>query len=204
MKLGETIATYDVDLALRGESGKFEVTTPTGETYYVISKANSSILKPELSSSHTYPQAFFIRKIAEPVALEKAAGTTLSTEAETATMPSGVPFLLENREQDGNSPAAANLMMAAGRTRDELPEVWTLDLVYSELEGGTEPPFASVCVKTAHGDHASDRRGISLTSRCGNFNELDVEIRKLQAQLDEICSRAKKKFYKTRAAAASA
>ncbi len=35
MQLGETIATYDLGLALRGESGKFEVTSPAGEIYHV-------------------------------------------------------------------------------------------------------------------------------------------------------------------------
>lgn len=43
MQLGETIATYDVGLALRGESGKFEVTSPVGEIYQVTCKANHSI-----------------------------------------------------------------------------------------------------------------------------------------------------------------
>jgi hypothetical protein len=43
-----------------------------------------------------------------------------------------------------------------------------------------------------------------MTSQCATFNELDSEIRRLQAQLDEIRSRAKKMFYKTQAFATSA
>ena len=39
MQLGEKIATYDVALALRGESGKFDVTSPTGEIYHVTRKS---------------------------------------------------------------------------------------------------------------------------------------------------------------------
>jgi hypothetical protein len=39
---------------------------------------------------------------------------------------------------------------------------------------------------------------------CTSFNEFDVEIRKLHAELDQIRSRARKKFYMAQAAAASA
>jgi hypothetical protein len=36
------------------------------------------------------------------------------------------------------------------------------------------------------------------------FNELDAEIRRLHAELDEIRARAKKKFYRAQASAAGA
>jgi hypothetical protein len=66
-----------------------------------------------------------------------------------------------------------------------------------------ELPSASICVKSAQEADSGETRA-SLTSQCGNFNDLEAEIRRLHAQLDEICSRAKKKFYKAHAAAASA
>jgi hypothetical protein len=51
MRPGETIATYDVGLALRGKSGKFEVTSPTGEIYEVTCNPNHSISNLEWSSN---------------------------------------------------------------------------------------------------------------------------------------------------------
>jgi hypothetical protein len=203
MQLGETIATYDVDLALRGESGKFEVTSPAGETYYVISKANHSILQPDMSGSRTYPQAYLIRKIAEPVSLEQASRTTSAVEPETAMPPSPTPFLLENRQPDDQSLANVELLGATPETPRQSSDLWNLDLFYAESDSGMELPVASICVKNAHEDDSSGTR-TSLTSQCGNFNDLEAEIRRLHAQLDEICSRAKKKFYKAHAAAASA
>ncbi|HEY6763546.1 MAG TPA: hypothetical protein VI386_02135 [Candidatus Sulfotelmatobacter sp.] len=43
-----------------------------------------------------------------------------------------------------------------------------------------------------------------ITRPCLNFIELDAEIRRLHAELDEIRARAKKKFYKAEAAAVGA
>ena len=40
MQLGETIATYDVALALRGENGKFDVTSPSGDVFQVTCTPN--------------------------------------------------------------------------------------------------------------------------------------------------------------------
>ena len=87
MQLGETIATYDVDLALRGEAGKFEVTSPNSEIYYVTRLANRLVAKAEPPASQTYPRAFLIKKIAESVALDEGA------EIDSAAMlkNSGVP-----------------------------------------------------------------------------------------------------------------
>jgi len=70
MQLGETIATYDLGLALRGENGKFEVTSPTAEIYFVTCKPNHSISNLEWAGSRTNPQPFLIRKIAETISLE--------------------------------------------------------------------------------------------------------------------------------------
>jgi hypothetical protein len=201
MELGETIATYDVDLALRGESGKFEITSPTSETYFVTCKPNHSILKPELAAERTYPQAFFVRKIAELISLEEKGRATPAVEEPTPASSSRAPFLLENREDE--LPTNADFLAATQETPGEAAEVWNLDLFYCESSAGMEQPSASIYAKGAREDD-SGKAGKLLTSRCGTYNELEAEIRKLHAQLDEICSRAKKKFYKAHAAAASA
>jgi hypothetical protein len=67
MQLGEKIATYDVALALRGEGGKFDVTSPTGEIYHVTCKSGHSITNLQWSGDGANPQPFVIRKVAEPV-----------------------------------------------------------------------------------------------------------------------------------------
>ena len=76
MQLGETIATYDVALALRGESGKFEVTSPSGEIFHVTCKPDHSISSLQWSGNQAGPQPFLLRKVAEPVSQEpgKTAG----------------------------------------------------------------------------------------------------------------------------------
>jgi hypothetical protein len=204
MELGETIATYDVDLALRGESGKFEVTSPTSETHFVTCKPDISSLKPELAGSRTYPQAFFVTKIAESISLEEQCRATSAVEEPTPASSSRAPFLLENQEDQSKLSATADLLDATPETARGAPEIWNLDLFYSDGTAGMEQPSASIYVKWADEDYPGDKPGKSLTSPCGSFNELDAEIRKLHAQLDEICSRAKKKFYKAHAAAASA
>jgi len=43
-----------------------------------------------------------------------------------------------------------------------------------------------------------------ITCPCLSFIELDAEIRRLHAELDEIRSRAKKKFYRAQASTAGA
>jgi hypothetical protein len=200
MELGETIATYNVDLALRGESGKFEVTSPNSETYFVTCRPNHSTLKPESAGSRTYPQAFLVRKIAESISLEEQGQATSGAEEPNPASSVRAPFLLENREVQHELPAKADLLAA---TPDAL-DVWSLDLFYSENDAGMEQPSAAIYLKTAHEGSSADKPTKSLTSPCGNFNELDAEIRRLHAQLDDLCSQAKKKFYKTHAAAASA
>jgi len=187
MRLGETIATYDVGLALRGKSGRFEVTSPTGETYDVTCKSSHSVSHLEWSSSGTDHSPFLIRRVAEvaPPAGTKATGTgMLEEESETGLSP--LPFVLERAAEEGHSSNAGNI-----------------ELVF--LEDTPETGQASACVylKSDLQDHASD--GVRwMTARCATLNELDCEIRRLEAQLDEIRSRAKKMFYKTQAFAASA
>ena len=143
MRIGETIATYDVGLALRGKSGKFEVTSPGGEIYEVGCKTNHSISDLEWSSNGTDHPPFLIRRVAA-----------------------------------------------------------SIELLYVEDDPGTGVPSACVYLKRKLQDHAVATE--TLTSRCASFNDLDSEIRRLQAELDEIRSRAKKMFYKAQAVAATA
>jgi hypothetical protein len=99
MQLGETIATYDVTLALRGESGKFEVTSPAGEIYHVTCKLNQSITNLECSENKSEAQPFLIRKVAEPVSMEP--GKTMPSgalESGSQPKPARTPFLIENQE----------------------------------------------------------------------------------------------------------
>ena len=141
MELGETIATYDVDLALRGESGKFEVTSPTSETYFVTCKPNHSILRPELAGSRTYPQAFFVRKIAESISLEEQCRATSAVEESTPASSSHAPFLLEIREEQGKLPANADLLAATPETPREFPRsgIWTSSIRTATQERSSRP-----------------------------------------------------------------
>ncbi len=84
-------------------------------------------------------------------------------------------------------------------------ETLTLDLAYLESDPSTQQPSACIYVKASpRKDYAGVAAGKLLTSRCLNFIELDAEIRRLHAELDEIRSRAKKKFYRAESAAAGA
>jgi hypothetical protein len=53
-------------------------------------------------------------------------------------------------------------------------------------------------------DYAGVKADKLITAPCLSFIELDAEIRRLHAELDEIRARAKKKFYKAHAAGAGA
>jgi hypothetical protein len=183
MRLGETIATYDVGQALRGKSGKFEVTSPAGEIYDVTCKPNHSISNLGWSSNENAP--FLIRRVAESASLGETKATTsgmLVEESQTASSP--LPFVLEPAVDEGRSATAGNI-----------------ELLYLKDDPGTGQPSACVYLKSTLRDDAAEKL---MTSRCATFNALDSEIRRLQAQLDEIRSRAKKMFYKTQAVAASA
>jgi hypothetical protein len=84
-------------------------------------------------------------------------------------------------------------------------ETSSLDLLYLERDPSTKEPSACVCVKA---NAAHDYGGIGaeklITAPCLSFIELDAEIRRLHAELDEIRSRAKKKFYRAQASTAGA
>jgi len=206
MQLGETIATYDVDLALRGEAGKFEVTSPNSEICYVTRRPNRLVAKAEPPASQTYPRAFLIKKIAEPVALDN--GTDSDSSALPEESPQSmtrVPFLLENQEDSDKLSSKVDCAATVpGSLEDDDAEVWHIDLFYSEGDAETGQPCAFVYVKGEHTNGTSGTSQKLMSAPCASFNELDAEIRRLHARLDEICLQAKKNFYKAYAAAASA
>jgi hypothetical protein len=70
MKLNDSITTYDLAEALQGENGKFEVTTPSGERYFVTCHPGHSITSLEWAGSETNNQPFPVRKVAQPVSIE--------------------------------------------------------------------------------------------------------------------------------------
>ncbi|MGB8014196.1 MAG: hypothetical protein WCF68_21475 [Terriglobales bacterium] len=84
-------------------------------------------------------------------------------------------------------------------------ETSSLDLVYLESDPRTMQPSACIAIKTNAGeDYAGVKAGRLTAAQCLSFIELDAEIRRLHAELDEIRARAKKKFYKAFSATASA
>jgi len=186
MRPGETIATYDVGLALRGKSGSFEVTSPTGEVYDIICKSSHSVSNPEWPGNGTDYPPFLIRKVAEgtsPVETRATPTATLAEDGQTASP--RLPFVLERAAAAGQSSSGGNI-----------------ELLYLE-DDGTGQPSACLYLNSESPEYAVGTEK-SLTSRCATLNELDSEIRRLQAQLDEIQSRAKKMFYKAYAVAESA
>jgi hypothetical protein len=84
-------------------------------------------------------------------------------------------------------------------------ETSSLDLLFMERELSAQTPFVGVRVKaTFDSDHEDARGEKLLTAPCSSFIELDAEIRRLHAELDELRSRAKKKFYRAQASTAGA
>lgn len=201
MQLGETIATYDIALALRGESGKFDVTSPTGEIFHLSCKSGHSITNLEWSGDGANHQPFLIRKVAEPVssAPEKA----LATVTDPPTQPSvpKTPFLISSDDDD--LPLEKNVVLPGARHEHDLvsanDEICDLELFYVDLDPKTQRPSARVSLRK---ESAYDPG--KLTNACGNFNDFDAEIRRLHARLDDIRYRARKKFYQAQEIAAGA
>ncbi len=82
-------------------------------------------------------------------------------------------------------------------------ETSSLDFAYLESDPKTQEPSACIYLKTeSQQDYAGVKADRLISARCMSFIELDAEIRRLHAELDEIRSRAKKKFYKAHAASA--
>jgi hypothetical protein len=86
---------------------------------------------------------------------------------------------------------------------DEKENPGNIELLYLEDDSAVEPPSACIYLNSELEDRVFEAKSL-MTSRCATFNELDSEIRRLEAKLDEIRSRAKKMFYKSQAVAASA
>jgi hypothetical protein len=80
-------------------------------------------------------------------------------------------------------------------------QIASLDLQYLENDPRTQQPSASIYVKSGGDDAFAPERLITAPGL--TFIELDAEIRRLHAELDEIRARARKKFYKAEAAAAA-
>jgi hypothetical protein len=84
-------------------------------------------------------------------------------------------------------------------------EISSLDLLYLESDPRTKQPSACICLRASGSqEYAGVKAEKLITTHCMSFIELDAEIRRLHAELDEIRARAKKKFYKAHAAAAGA
>ena len=72
-----------------------------------------------------------------------------------------------------------------------------LDLLYLENDPRTQHPSACIFLKAAGTeDYAGVKADRLVSAHCLSFIELDGEIRRLHAELDEIRAQAKKKFYK--------
>jgi hypothetical protein len=75
------------------------------------------------------------------------------------------------------------------------------DLLCWEKDPSTKHPSARVYVKAnCRKDYAGVKAAKLVISPCLSFIELDAEIRRRHAELEEIRCRAKKKFYKAKAA----
>jgi hypothetical protein len=81
----------------------------------------------------------------------------------------------------------------------------SIDFVYMESDPRTKQPSACLYLKSAgKADYAGIEARNLISMPCLSFIELDAEIRRLHAELDELRYRAKKKFYKAHAASAGA
>jgi hypothetical protein len=78
-------------------------------------------------------------------------------------------------------------------------------LLYLEKDPRTQQPSACICVKSSgQQDFAGIPADQLISAHCLSFIQLDAEIRRLHAELDEIRAQAKKKFYKTEVATGAA
>lgn len=84
-------------------------------------------------------------------------------------------------------------------------ETSSLDFLYLESDPRTQQPSACLYVKSSgRQDYAGIKADKLISAVCMSFIELDAEIRRLHAELDEIRARAKRKFYKAEAAGVGA
>ena len=66
----ESYHVNDIAEALQGETGKFEVTSPNGERYFVTCQPGHSIVSLEWADNEPNLQPFLVRKVAQPVSIE--------------------------------------------------------------------------------------------------------------------------------------
>jgi hypothetical protein len=222
MQLGETIATYDVAMALRGESGKFDITSPTGEIFHVTCRPVPMISSLEWSGNGTANQPFLIQKVAEPMSADQAreqakdrgkdretesskATPVAISESSVSTQVTRAPFLLESQSEESKSSKADHAASPAAveaSVEDQIEdqnedaiddsEIAGFDLLYSQSDPKTSRPSACVYLKNGQMGKAAKL----IMPFCSTYIEFDAEVRRLHAQLDEIRSRAKKQFYK--------
>jgi hypothetical protein len=78
-------------------------------------------------------------------------------------------------------------------------------LLYLEKDPGTQQPSACISVKSnSQQDFAGVPADQLISAHCLSFIQLDAELRRLHAELDEIRAQARKKFYKTEVAIGAA
>jgi hypothetical protein len=65
LDLNETIVAYDLAEALEGESGKFEITTPSGERFTLTTTPTHSIKNFRAIAEGATLQPLRVRKVAE-------------------------------------------------------------------------------------------------------------------------------------------
>ena len=76
-------------------------------------------------------------------------------------------------------------------------ETTTFDFMYLERDSRTQQPSACIYVKsTGRQEYAGVPADKLISAHCLSFIELDAELRRLHAELDEIRARAKKRFYR--------
>jgi len=84
-------------------------------------------------------------------------------------------------------------------------ETSSLDFSYLEDDPRTHHPSACIYLKTVGiQDFAGVKADRLVSAHCMSFIELDSEIRRLHAELDEIRARAKRNFYKAEGMAVGA
>jgi hypothetical protein len=80
-------------------------------------------------------------------------------------------------------------------------ETTNLDFLYLEKDPRTQQPSACIYLKSSgQQDYAGVKAERLVSAHCLSFIELDAELRRLHAELDEIRAQAKKKFYQAEVA----
>ena len=81
----------------------------------------------------------------------------------------------------------------------------SFSLLYLEKDPRTEQPSACISFKpSGEQDYAGVSADHLISAQCLTFLQLDAELRRLHAELDEIRAQAKKRFYRAGVASAAA